>query len=124
MDVDDAAARMDVSYGGVCVEMRRSVGAGPPGVFRMFLPHADVPMLSKSYGAGGGMRRRGCAAAWSPKLSLRAGGSSSIRSHRDFARRRSPLDHLDGGAYFDRTVISSIALPSLQRSCCSSPSSC
>ena len=23
---------------------------------------------------------------------------------------RSPLDHLDGGAYFDRTVISSIAI--------------
>lgn len=45
VDVDDAAARvLDVSYGGVCVEMRRSVGAGPPGVFRMFLPHADVPV--------------------------------------------------------------------------------
>ena len=45
IDVDDAAARMlDVSYGGVCVEMRRSAGAGPPGAFRMFLPHADMPV--------------------------------------------------------------------------------
>ena len=45
VDVDDAAARMlDVSYGGVCVEMRRSAGAGPPGAFRMFLPHADRPV--------------------------------------------------------------------------------
>jgi DNA-binding response OmpR family regulator len=45
VDVDDAAARMlDVSYGGVCVEMRRSAGAGPPGAFRMFLPHADMPV--------------------------------------------------------------------------------
>jgi DNA-binding response OmpR family regulator len=45
VDVDDTAARvLDVSYGGVCVEMRRSVGAGPPGVFRMFLPHADIPV--------------------------------------------------------------------------------
>ncbi|HVG72712.1 MAG TPA: response regulator [Vicinamibacterales bacterium] len=45
VDVDDAAARvLDVSYGGVCVEMRRSAGAGPPGAFRMFLPLADVPV--------------------------------------------------------------------------------
>jgi CheY-like chemotaxis protein len=45
VDLDDAAARMlDVSYGGVCVEMRRSAGAGPPGAFRMFLPHADMPV--------------------------------------------------------------------------------
>jgi CheY-like chemotaxis protein len=45
VDVDDAAARMlDVSYGGVCVEMRRSAGAGPPGAFRMFLPHAEMPV--------------------------------------------------------------------------------
>lgn len=45
VDVDDTAARvLDVSYGGVCVEMRRSAGAGPPGAFRMFLPPADVPV--------------------------------------------------------------------------------
>jgi DNA-binding response OmpR family regulator len=45
VDVDDTAARvLDVSYGGVCVEMRRSAGAGPPGAFRMFLPHADIPV--------------------------------------------------------------------------------
>jgi CheY-like chemotaxis protein len=45
VDLDDAAARMlDVSYGGVCVEVRRSAGAGPPGAFRMFLPHADMPV--------------------------------------------------------------------------------
>jgi CheY-like chemotaxis protein len=45
VDVDDTAARViDVSYGGVCVEMRRSEGAGPPGAFRMFLPQADIPV--------------------------------------------------------------------------------
>lgn len=45
VDVDDTAARvLDVSYGGVCVEMRRGEGAGPPGAFRMFLPHADMPV--------------------------------------------------------------------------------
>jgi DNA-binding response OmpR family regulator len=45
VDVDDTAARvLDVSYGGVCVEMRRSAGAGPPGTFRMFMPQADVPV--------------------------------------------------------------------------------
>ena len=33
VDVADASARvLDVSYGGVCVEMRRSAGAGPPGI--------------------------------------------------------------------------------------------
>ena len=43
VDIDDAAARvLDVSYGGVCVEMRRSAGAGPPGAFRMIVPPADV----------------------------------------------------------------------------------
>jgi DNA-binding response OmpR family regulator len=45
VDVDETAARvLDVSYGGVCVEMRRGAGAGPPGAFRMFLPHADIPV--------------------------------------------------------------------------------
>ena len=45
VDIDDAAVRMlDVSYGGVCVEMRRSAGAGPPGVFRMIVPPADLPV--------------------------------------------------------------------------------
>jgi DNA-binding response OmpR family regulator len=44
VDIDGAAtARMlDVSYGGVCVEMRRSEDAGPPGVFRMFVPPSDT----------------------------------------------------------------------------------
>ena len=43
VDIDDAAARvLDVSYGGVCVEMRRRAGAGPPGVFRMIVPPANV----------------------------------------------------------------------------------
>ena len=45
VDIDDAAVRMlDVSYGGVCVEMRRSAGAGPPGEFRMLVPPADLPV--------------------------------------------------------------------------------
>jgi DNA-binding response OmpR family regulator len=45
VDVDDTAARvLDVSYGGVCVEMRRTEGAGPPGTFRMFMPQADFPV--------------------------------------------------------------------------------
>jgi DNA-binding response OmpR family regulator len=43
VDIDDASARMlDVSYGGVCVEMRRSAGAAPPGAFRMTVPPAAV----------------------------------------------------------------------------------
>jgi two-component system response regulator GlrR len=45
VDVDDTAARvLDVSYGGVCVEIRGNAGAGPPGTFRMFMPQADVPV--------------------------------------------------------------------------------
>ena len=45
VDIDDAAVRMlDVSYGGVCVEMRRSAGAGPPGMFRMIVPPAEGPV--------------------------------------------------------------------------------
>ena len=45
VDIDDAAVRvLDVSYGGVCVEMRRSAGAGPPGEFRMIVPPADLPV--------------------------------------------------------------------------------
>ena len=41
--VDDAAARvLDVSYGGVCVEMQRSEGDGPPGAFRLIIPPADI----------------------------------------------------------------------------------
>ena len=45
VDIDDAAVRMlDVSYGGVCVEMRRSAGSGPPGEFRMIVPPADLPV--------------------------------------------------------------------------------
>ena len=35
---------LDVSYGGVCVEMRRSAGAGPPGMFRMIVPPAEYPV--------------------------------------------------------------------------------
>ena len=43
VDIDDAAARvLDVSYGGVCVEMRRSAGAAPPGSFRMIIPPTDM----------------------------------------------------------------------------------
>ena len=43
VDIDVAAARvLDVSYGGVCVEMRRLAGAGPPGAFRMIVPPANV----------------------------------------------------------------------------------
>ena len=45
VDIDDADVRMlDVSYGGVCVEMRRSAGAGPPGAFRMTVPPAGDPV--------------------------------------------------------------------------------
>jgi DNA-binding response OmpR family regulator len=43
VDVADASARvLDVSYGGVCVEMRRSAGAGPPGTFGLIVPPADM----------------------------------------------------------------------------------
>ena len=43
VDIEDAAARvLDVSYGGVCVEMRRTAGAAPPGAFRMIVPPADL----------------------------------------------------------------------------------
>ncbi len=43
VDVSGMAARvLDVSYGGVCVEMRRSAGDGPPGVFTMVLPATGV----------------------------------------------------------------------------------
>lgn len=43
VDIDDASARvLDVSYGGVCVEMRRRSGDSPPDAFRMTVPPADV----------------------------------------------------------------------------------
>jgi len=43
VDIDHTTARMlDVSYGGVCVELHRSAGAGPPGVFTMIVPPADL----------------------------------------------------------------------------------
>jgi len=45
VDIDDTSARvMDVSYGGVCIEMRRSAGAAPPGAFLMVVPPADQPV--------------------------------------------------------------------------------
>ena len=45
VDIDDASARMlDVSYGGVCVELHRTAGAGPPGLFKMTVPPADLPV--------------------------------------------------------------------------------
>ena len=43
VDLDDTTARMlDVSYGGVCVELHRNAGAGPPGLFQMIVPPADL----------------------------------------------------------------------------------
>ena len=43
VDIEDASARvLDVSYGGVCVEMRRAAGAAPPGAFRMVVPPANL----------------------------------------------------------------------------------
>ena len=43
VDIADAAARvLDVSYGGVCVELQRTAGAGPPGTFHMIVPPADL----------------------------------------------------------------------------------
>lgn len=45
VDIDDASARvLDVSYGGVCVEMRRGASDGPPGTFRMMIPPASTPV--------------------------------------------------------------------------------
>lgn len=45
VDIDNTEARMlDVSYGGVRVELRRSAGEGPPGIFRMIVPPADLPV--------------------------------------------------------------------------------
>ena len=45
VDIENAAARMlDVSYGGVCVELQRSADAGPPGMFKMNVPPADLPV--------------------------------------------------------------------------------
>ena len=45
VDVDSAAARMlDVSYGGVCVELQRSAEAGPPGMFKLIVPPSDLPV--------------------------------------------------------------------------------
>ena len=45
VDLDDTSARMlDVSYGGVCVEMRRTAGAPPPGAFRMIVPPVELPV--------------------------------------------------------------------------------
>ncbi len=42
---DGAAARMlDISYGGVCIEMHRSADAGPPGMFTMIVPPAELPV--------------------------------------------------------------------------------
>ena len=41
--IDDTPARMlDVSYGGVCVELHRNAGAGPPGLFKMIVPPAAL----------------------------------------------------------------------------------
>jgi len=45
VDIDSAAARMlDVSYGGVCVELQRSADAGPPGMFKLIVPPSDLPV--------------------------------------------------------------------------------
>ena len=45
VDIDNAAARMlDVSYGGVCVELQRSADSGPPGMFKINVPPADLPV--------------------------------------------------------------------------------
>jgi len=45
VDIDHASARMlDVSYGGVCVELHRRADAGPPGMFNMIVPPADLPV--------------------------------------------------------------------------------
>ena len=45
VDIDNTAARMlDVSYGGVCVELHRTAGAGPPGLFKMIVPPAELPV--------------------------------------------------------------------------------
>ena len=45
VDIDNTTARMlDVSYGGVCVELHRNAGAGPPGLFKMIVPPADLPV--------------------------------------------------------------------------------
>ena len=45
VDIDNTDARMlDVSYGGVCVELHRNAGAGPPGRFKMIVPPADLPV--------------------------------------------------------------------------------
>ena len=45
VDIDDTSARMlDVSYGGVCVELHRNADAEPPGLFKMIVPPADLPV--------------------------------------------------------------------------------
>ena len=45
VDIDDASARvLDVSYGGVCVELHQGADAGPPGLFQMIVPPADLPV--------------------------------------------------------------------------------
>jgi DNA-binding response OmpR family regulator len=45
VDIDGTSARMlDVSYGGVCVELHRQPGAGLPGLFKMIVPPADLPV--------------------------------------------------------------------------------
>ena len=45
VDIDDTSARMlDVSYGGVCVELHRQPGAGLPGLFKMTVPPAGLPV--------------------------------------------------------------------------------
>ena len=43
VNIDDAAAKvLDVSYGGVCIEVRRAAGSGLPDAFRMVFPKADL----------------------------------------------------------------------------------
>jgi CheY-like chemotaxis protein len=45
VDIDDTSARMlDVCYGGVCVELHRDADADPPGLFKMIVPPADLPV--------------------------------------------------------------------------------
>lgn len=45
VEIGDASARLvDVSYGGVCVEVHRTGEAGPPGAFQMVVPRVDIPV--------------------------------------------------------------------------------
>ena len=60
VDIDDTAALvLDVSYGGVCVELHRSAGAGPPGLFTMIIPPAERPVPVEVVWS-----RRGDATTW------------------------------------------------------------